>query len=354
MQYIEPGRIGDWVLSQSVVHRHCTAQHEQAAWMARAQLRPLINWHPAAQLSAEIPDRMSFRSGTPYYRRILQSGIWQHETGCVLSPAKSGWLTGKLLRKSTGYVHGIRGRGRSLSYRPIRYHHEKDHLLVRTLKVFDDPASDLNYEALCRKPELHPRLDVPPGCKTMAQELIANYIPGKHPFIMLCTGARWENRKWPVPCWIALCRHLVQQHWHVVMTPTGQATLTQALQEQLHDPYLHILPALELDLFTSVLAASRLLICVDSGPMHLGAALGVPLVCLYGPSAPALTGPVAPPQHTRIIQAEGLSCRPCITPLTSFNGEGISCEHNTCMQRIAPEQVLKATMDLYRKTKELI
>ncbi len=70
-----------------------------------------------------------------------------------------------------------------------------------------------------------------------------------------------------------------------------------------------------------------MVITTDSGPMHLAAAVGTPVVALFGPTDPARTGPYGA-GHT--IVRTGLSCSPCFLK---------KCSTKQCMQDISPEQV---------------
>jgi heptosyltransferase-1 len=72
---------------------------------------------------------------------------------------------------------------------------------------------------------------------------------------------------------------------------------------------------------------ARFVITTDSGPMHLAAAVGTPVVALFGPTDPARTGPYGE-GHT-IVRA-GLPCSPCFLK---------KCPTRKCMQDISPEQV---------------
>lgn len=61
--------------------------------------------------------------------------------------------------------------------------------------------------------------------------------------------------------------------------------------------------------FLAVLARCSLLICNDSGPMHLATALGVPVAAVFGPQQPLWFGPRGPNDHV-VIRPE-FWCRPC-------------------------------------------
>lgn len=68
-------------------------------------------------------------------------------------------------------------------------------------------------------------------------------------------------------------------------------------------------PSLPLRQFMAVLSRCRLLICNDSGPMHIATALNVPVVAVFGPTEPAWFGPLG--QGNRLVIRPTFWCRPC-------------------------------------------
>jgi ADP-heptose:LPS heptosyltransferase len=84
----------------------------------------------------------------------------------------------------------------------------------------------------------------------------------------------------------------------------------------------------------AVLAQCDLLIGIDSGPMHVAAAMGRPVVGLFGPSDPGRTGPMGE-GHEVIFHQQGC-WRPCIHPVVP------NCTVRKCMEAITVEEVVAA------------
>ena len=77
----------------------------------------------------------------------------------------------------------------------------------------------------------------------------------------------------------------------------------------------------------------NVLITTDTGPMHLAAAAGAPVVALFGPTAPWRTGPFG--SGHKILRAE-IACSPCLKRHCDVGHE--------CMDRITVDQVVQATL----------
>ncbi|MCX5875853.1 MAG: lipopolysaccharide heptosyltransferase I [Deltaproteobacteria bacterium] len=77
------------------------------------------------------------------------------------------------------------------------------------------------------------------------------------------------------------------------------------------------------------------LITTDTGPMHLAAAAGAPVVALFGPTAPWRTGPFG--SGHKILRAE-IACSPCLK-------KHCDCGH-ACMEQITVDQVVQVTLDV--------
>ncbi|MBZ5497995.1 MAG: glycosyltransferase family 9 protein [Acidobacteriia bacterium] len=90
----------------------------------------------------------------------------------------------------------------------------------------------------------------------------------------------------------------------------------------------------------AVIKKLDLLISVDSGPCHMAAALGTPLVVVWGPGRLEQTRPVSSITPVRLVR-HPVPCAPCqSTPLQK------TCRRNICMELITPEEVFAAAQSL--------
>jgi ADP-heptose:LPS heptosyltransferase len=86
----------------------------------------------------------------------------------------------------------------------------------------------------------------------------------------------------------------------------------------------------------ALVARMDLLVSIDSGPAHVAAALGTPLVVLWGPGIFDQTRPISTAGPVAILR-EAPACAPCYgTPMMR------ACRRNICMERITPERVIDA------------
>ena len=86
--------------------------------------------------------------------------------------------------------------------------------------------------------------------------------------------------------------------------------------------------------FVHLVRKSDVFIGADSGPLHLAASLGCPVVGLYGPKDPVIYGPYS--ERGEVVQA-GVHCQPCWKR---------RCEDPICMTRMTSESVAETCLRL--------
>ncbi|HEY4640923.1 MAG TPA: glycosyltransferase family 9 protein, partial [Thermoanaerobaculia bacterium] len=108
--------------------------------------------------------------------------------------------------------------------------------------------------------------------------------------IVLLPGAGKSGKQWPVERFAELATRLGSDA--LVVWGPGEEALARRIGAE-------VAPATNFRELAFVLSRARLVIGADTGPLHLAAALGVPLVGLYGPTDPARNGPYG--QLNRVI-----------------------------------------------------
>jgi len=158
---------------------------------------------------------------------------------------------------------------------------------------------------------------------------------------VLCqVTASQAKREWPAAHWIEFLRLARDEGLRLAFTGGNSPRERQLLQQVADlDPGLPVLPPAEpLPLLLAALAQVKAFVGVDGGPMHFAAAVGVPTLALFGPTASSRWAPVGP-RH-RALQA-GLC--PC-------SGHADRCARTEpCMRAIRPEDVHAAYRELLRE-----
>jgi lipopolysaccharide heptosyltransferase II len=131
-------------------------------------------------------------------------------------------------------------------------------------------------------------------------------------WIVLQPGARWLNKRWPVEHFAELARRLAAAYDGAKFAVLGGAedqTLGRKIAEAQPSRCLDLTGKLSLPQMVEWIRLSELMVTNDTGPMHVAAALGKPVVGLFGPTEPARTGPYRQIEHT--LQLD-LPCVPCM------------------------------------------
>lgn len=148
-----------------------------------------------------------------------------------------------------------------------------------------------------------------------------------------------SHRGWPLEHWRVLAERLTLETGLAVLingTPDEQTGFAPLLRI----PGVHSLFGSSLPVLCTALGHAAALVTVDTGTMHLAAALGTPVVALFGPTDPSLTGPYSRKIPHRVLSS-GVDCQPCVgRPLQK------KCPLNRCMSELEPERVLKVLNDL--------
>jgi ADP-heptose:LPS heptosyltransferase len=160
------------------------------------------------------------------------------------------------------------------------------------------------------------------------------------------SGGR-ESKQWHLDRFAEVARTLAGRHdATIVLTgSTADRPLVDAVRRDLADVrVVDVAGAMELPVLAALLGRLDVLVTSDTGPMHLAAAMGTPLVALFGPSHPGRYGPRG--SDARILRVQ-LWCSPCgLVRLPPMRCRGHVPE---CMDGIEVARVVAAAADLLAK-----
>jgi lipopolysaccharide heptosyltransferase II len=200
----------------------------------------------------------------------------------------------------------------------------------------------------CPVPDPYPFFHVDPDSRRRAHDwLLAAEIPARAPLVALHPGASKPPRAWHAERFALLGRGLAEKAGARVVLLGGPSDreLVQAIAADL--PAGSLLPV-RLDLsirdMAGVLECCHLFVGNDSGPMHLAAALGVPVAGIFGPGSPGRTSPIARDGRVEVI-GRGYPCSPC---RQDFFRECAPAPSGKpfCLEEIAVEEVLAVALRL--------
>lgn len=118
----------------------------------------------------------------------------------------------------------------------------------------------------------------------------------------------------------------------------GEEALGRAIADQLELPALVLSGQTTIRELMAVVKRCRLFLTNDTGPMHVAAAFGVPVVAVFGPTDHRTTSPVG---SGNVILREPVDCAPCLLRECPID--------HRCMVRVTVDQVLQAAAGLLRE-----
>ncbi len=176
---------------------------------------------------------------------------------------------------------------------------------------------ELNLDALRRlgvyPEEEEKRLVMVPGREAgeRVDQLLAGHGIAMRGFIHVHPTSRWLFKAWPEGANAELLRRLAKDGHRVVVTGAPDAREKSIIGRILAGAggaITDLSGQLSLRELGALAARSRLFFGVDSAPMHIAAAMGTPVVALFGPSDERVWGPWKVPHR---VVASAYVCRPC-------------------------------------------
>lgn len=236
---------------------------------------------------------------------------------------------------NAGYKVGFRRDG---MYRHYIYDHAVEHLDI--VHEID------NYRNILKAGGMHiygffPAFKKEDICRFTKKYVVFHLYPG---------GSTQEQRMWAEDKWVKLGRKISEQFAFKILISGGKENQKEALllTRKMKDDGIScqsIAGEISLKEMCTVLAQAEILITVNTGIMHIGAAVGANIIALHGATSETRWGPLS---DKAIVIKSGESCQPCIS--LGFESK---CEDAVCMRNISVDMVMDAVNEMRRNPKRL-
>lgn len=153
------------------------------------------------------------------------------------------------------------------------------------------------------------------------------------PFALIHPTARWESKKWEPTRFAELADWLVREKRLpiVFVGSKGEREEVGRIVEKMKHPALNVAGKTTLPELAELIRRAAFFVCNDSGPMHLAAAVGTPVVALFGPTDPRKIGPYG---AGHIVIRKEVDCAGC--------SRNRCVRGNACMRAISVDEVVRA------------
>jgi heptosyltransferase-1 len=162
-------------------------------------------------------------------------------------------------------------------------------------------------------------------------------------FTAIMPGARWETKRWPPERIAALIDRIHADGLPrcVLLGASADRPSADEVTAACGSDVVDLVGRTTLRQLAALIGVADRVVCHDSGPLHLAAALGKPTVAVFGPTDPARTGPYSP--AARVV-ALPLPCVPCHRRVCPE-------EHHNCMRQLDVETVFAQVLEVGSATR---
>jgi len=148
-------------------------------------------------------------------------------------------------------------------------------------------------------------------------------------------------KRWPAERFAAVADALAEGHRARILLigSAKERDVLEAVADRMRQMAVRLGGRTDLTTLTGILRRARLLLSNDTGAMHVAAALGTPVLAVFGPTDHEATGPLGP--YSRVVR-EPVPCSPCLLRECPID--------HRCMIGVEIGQVLKAAEELLTTT----
>jgi heptosyltransferase-1 len=138
------------------------------------------------------------------------------------------------------------------------------------------------------------------------------------PCLVFLHGTTWATKHWPDAYWVELAGMAAAAGYQVRIPWGNEIEHRRASKIAAVNAAIEVLPRMQLGELAAVIASASGVVGVDTGLVHLAAALGTPCVTLYGSTDPGLIGTVG---ESQLHLQASFPCAPCQQRECRYQGE---------------------------------
>lgn len=178
-------------------------------------------------------------------------------------------------------------------------------------------------------------LDFPFAPETPLKSALFSSLPAEYALIAPSAGSR--VKRWRAQRFGELASRLPVPS--LVVTGRADSDIAKEVVESSKGRAISLAGRTDLRELVSIIRGAKVFLSPDTGPMHIAAALGIPLFAIFGPTSPVRTGPYG--SSATVIRA-GLACSPCYRRKP--------CKDWKCMDAVTVDEVLSIMQEKLKGT----
>lgn len=316
--------LGDIFHALPAVHSLRQGLEAEVDWVTQPEYVELVQCFPDVSEVMAFPRRKYFGNATSFLRALRTR---EYDLIVDLQGLLKSAVVAKMARGRRVVGPSFHREGANLLYDAVAGRRDKDrHAVEENLDV-------VRFLGMPQSPVEFP-LRFP-----------ARPVEGAGVRVALVPLSRGSHKNWPVPNFTEVARRLqaalgaeIYLFGSAADRPVCESIRSSLVSGGAGARVVNLAGRTSLVEMGSWLAGMNLVVANDSGPIHMAAALGVPVLAVFGPTDPKRTGPYG--AGNRVVTAE-VPCRPCYRK---------RCDQDVpeCLARITPERVVQEASEMLR------
>jgi lipopolysaccharide heptosyltransferase I len=262
-------------------------------WLVSAKHREILDLVPVIDRLLGLNDRGDATGGASFVAAVRELRRARYDVALDLQ----GLIKSALLARSSGAPRVVGFSSRYARERGARLFYTDAHDPGRG-GLYDSRETrhvvDINLGLLAAVGVTSPAREFPiEAVDSAAARAMLDRSGGR--YALLNPGAAWPNKRWPPERLAAVACQLRARHGlrSVVLWGPGEEALAAEVVRAADGAAL-LSPRTTIADLVALARGAALMVSGDTGPTHIAAALGTPIVGIYGPTRPARNGPMSP------------------------------------------------------------